>query len=305
MSTAQEQDSATGAAEAPLEDLVVITGVSGAGKSTAMDVFEDAGYFCVDNLPPEMISGLVELFLHEGSKVRRAAVVSDARGGEYFPQMNAVLDELAGAGISFRVLFLDAEEQEIMTRYQETRRRHPMSPNGSVPEGIAIERELVEPLRTRADLIVDSTGLKAHELRAKLADEMLPRATTAKLAVSLESFVFKNGPARDADLLFDVRFLPNPHYVPELKPLTGRDPEVLAYVGRDGRLEELYGRLVPLLDFLLPQYVAEGKSHLTVAVGCTGGRHRSVAVVEELAARYADRDDIVLDVHHRDAGFND
>ncbi|MBU3674129.1 MAG: RNase adapter RapZ [Solirubrobacteraceae bacterium] len=305
MSTAQEQDSATGAAEAPLEDLVVITGVSGAGKSTAMDVFEDAGYFCVDNLPPEMISGLVELFLHEGSKVRRAAVVSDARGGEYFPQMNAVLDELAGAGISFRVLFLDAEEQEIMTRYQETRRRHPMSPNGSVPEGIAIERELVEPLRTRADLIVDSTGLKAHELRAKLADEMLPRATTAKLAVSLESFGFKNGPARDADLLFDVRFLPNPHYVPELKPLTGRDPEVLAYVGRDGRLEELYGRLVPLLDFLLPQYVAEGKSHLTVAVGCTGGRHRSVAVVEELAARYGDRDDIVLDVHHRDAGFND
>ena len=305
MSTAQEQDSETGAAEAPLEDLVVITGVSGAGKSTAMDVFEDAGYFCVDNLPPEMISGLVELFLHEGSKVRRAAVVSDARGGEYFPQMNAVLDELAGAGISFRVLFLDAEEQEIMTRYQETRRRHPMSPNGSVPEGIAIERELVEPLRTRADLIVDSTGLKAHELRAKLADEMLPRATTAKLAVSLESFGFKNGPARDADLLFDVRFLPNPHYVPELKPLTGRDPEVLAYVGRDGRLEELYGRLVPLLDFLLPQYVAEGKSHLTVAVGCTGGRHRSVAVVEELAARYGDRDDIVLDVHHRDAGFND
>ncbi|MBU6336532.1 MAG: RNase adapter RapZ [Acidobacteria bacterium] len=305
MSTAQEQEPASGAAEAPLEDLVVITGVSGAGKSTAMDVFEDAGYFCVDNLPPEMISGLVELFLHEGSKVRRAAVVSDARGGEYFPQMNAVLDELAGAGISFRVLFLDAEEQEIMTRYQETRRRHPMSPNGSVPEGIAIERELVEPLRTRADLIVDSTGLKAHELRAKLADEMLPRATTAKLAVSLESFGFKNGPARDADLLFDVRFLPNPHYVPELKPLTGRDPEVLAYVGRDGRLEELYGRLVPLLDFLLPQYVAEGKSHLTVAVGCTGGRHRSVAVVEELAARYGDRDDIVLDVHHRDAGFND
>lgn len=305
MSTAEDHPVTPQTEEAPLEDLVVITGVSGAGKSTAMDVFEDAGYFCVDNLPPEMISGLVELFLHEGSKVRRAAVVSDARGGEYFPQMNAVLDELAGAGISFRVLFLDAEEQEIMTRYQETRRRHPMSPNGSVPEGIAIERELVEPLRTRADLIVDSTGLKAHELRAKLADEMLPRATTAKLAVSLESFGFKNGPARDADLLFDVRFLPNPHYVPELKPLTGRDPEVLAYVGRDGRLEELYGRLVPLLDFLLPQYVAEGKSHLTVAVGCTGGRHRSVAVVEELAARYGDRDDIVLDVHHRDAGFND
>jgi len=304
MSTAEEHPVTSETEEAPLEDLVVITGVSGAGKSTAMDVFEDAGYFCVDNLPPEMISALVELFLHEGSKVRRAAVVSDARGGEYFPQMNAVLDELQSAGISFRVLFLDADEQELMTRYQETRRRHPMSPGGSVPEGIAAEREMVEPLRARADLIVNSTGLKAHELRAKLADEMLPRASDTRLAVTLESFGFKNGPARDADLVFDVRFLPNPHYVPELRPMTGRDPEVVAYVGRDARLEQLYDHLGPLLDFLLPQYVAEGKAHLTIAIGCTGGRHRSVAVTEELARRYGDREDIVLDVRHRDAGLD-
>ena len=304
MSTAEEHPVTPETEEAPLEDLVVITGVSGAGKSTAMDVFEDAGYFCVDNLPPEMISALVELFLHEGSKVRRAAVVSDARGGEYFPQMNAVLDELQSAGISFRVLFLDADEQELMTRYQETRRRHPMSPGGSVPEGIAAEREMVEPLRARADLIVNSTGLKAHELRAKLADEMLPRASDTRLAVTLESFGFKNGPARDADLVFDVRFLPNPHYVPELRPLTGRDPEVVAYVGRDARLEQLYDHLGPLLDFLLPQYVAEGKAHLTIAIGCTGGRHRSVAVTEELARRYGEREDIVLDVRHRDAGLD-
>ena len=304
MSTAEEHPVTSETEEAPLEDLVVITGVSGAGKSTAMDVFEDAGYFCVDNLPPEMISALVELFLHEGSKVRRAAVVSDARGGEYFPQMNAVLDELQSAGISFRVLFLDADEQELMTRYQETRRRHPMSPGGSVPEGIAAEREMVEPLRARADLIVNSTGLKAHELRAKLADEMLPRASDTRLAVTLESFGFKNGPARDADLVFDVRFLPNPHYVPELRPLTGRDPEVVAYVGRDARLEQLYDHLGPLLDFLLPQYVAEGKAHLTIAIGCTGGRHRSVAVTEELARRYGEREDIVLDVRHRDAGLD-
>ena len=304
MSTAEEHPVTSETEEAPLEDLVVITGVSGAGKSTAMDVFEDAGYFCVDNLPPEMISALVELFLHEGSKVRRAAVVSDARGGEYFPQMNAVLDELQSAGISFRVLFLDADEQELMTRYQETRRRHPMSPGGSVPEGIAAEREMVEPLRARADLIVNSTGLKAHELRAKLADEMLPRASDTRLAVTLESFGFKNGPARDADLVFDVRFLPNPHYVPELRPLTGRDREVVAYVGRDARLEQLYDHLGPLLDFLLPQYVAEGKAHLTIAIGCTGGRHRSVAVTEELARRYGEREDIVLDVRHRDAGLD-
>jgi UPF0042 nucleotide-binding protein len=148
-----------------LEDLVIITGVSGAGKSTAMEVFEDAGYFCVDNLPPEMIRGLVDLFLHEGSKVERAAVVSDARGGRYFAQMSEVLDELSAAGVEHRVLFLDASEEALLTRYKETRRRHPVNPAGSVPHGIRDERALVAPLRSRADAVIDSTGLKAHELR--------------------------------------------------------------------------------------------------------------------------------------------
>ena len=268
----------------PLEDLVVITGVSGAGKSTAMQVFEDAGYFCVDNLPPEMIRGLVELFLHEGSKVRRAAVVSDARGGAYFEQMSAVLDELDAAGVDHRVVFLDASREAVLTRYKETRRRHPLSPEGSVAQGIADERELIEPLRARADLVVDSTGLKAHELRRKLADEMLPRASTTRMAVTFESFGFKNGPARDADIVLDVRFLPNPHYVPELRPLTGRDQRIVDYVGQDGHLDAFYERLLPLLDFLIPEYVGEGKAHLTIAIGCTGGRHRSVAISEFLRA---------------------
>ena len=285
----------------PLEDLVVITGVSGAGKSTAMQVFEDAGYFCVDNLPPEMIRGLVELFLHEGSKVRRAAVVSDARGGAYFEQMSAVLDELDAAGVDHRVVFLDASRDAVMTRYKETRRRHPLSPEGSVAQGIATERELIEPLRTRADLVVDSTGLKAHELRRKLADDLLPRGGATRMAVTFESFGFKNGPARDADLVLDVRFLPNPHYVPELRPLTGRDQRIVDYVAQDGHLAAFYERLLPLLDFLLPEYVAEGKAHLTIAIGCTGGRHRSVAISEFLAKRFADNPDIVVDVVHRDA----
>jgi len=285
----------------PLEDLVVITGVSGAGKSTAMQVFEDAGYFCVDNLPPEMIRGLVELFLHEGSKVRRAAVVSDARGGAYFEQMSAVLDELDAAGVDHRVVFLDASRDAVMTRYKETRRRHPLSPEGSVAHGIATERELIEPLRTRADLVVDSTGLKAHELRRKLADDLLPRGGATRMAVTFESFGFKNGPARDADIVLDVRFLPNPHYVPELRPLTGRDQRIVDYVAQDGHLAAFYERLLPLLDFLLPEYVAEGKAHLTIAIGCTGGRHRSVAISEFLAKRFADNPDIVVDVVHRDA----
>lgn len=285
----------------PLEDLVVITGVSGAGKSTAMQVFEDAGYFCVDNLPPEMIRGLVDLFLHEGSKVRRAAVVSDARGGAYFPQMSAVLDELEAAGVEVRILFLDASREEVLTRYKETRRRHPLSPEGSVGQGYDDERALIEPLRGRADVIVDSSGLKAHELRRKIADELLPRASATRMALTFESFGFKNGPARDADMVLDVRFLPNPHYVAELRPLTGRDPRIVEYVSRDGHLDAFYERLLPLLDFLIPQYVAEGKAHLTVAIGCTGGRHRSVATSEFLAKRFAGADGVVVDVVHRDA----
>jgi UPF0042 nucleotide-binding protein len=284
-----------------LEDLVVITGVSGAGKSTAMQVFEDAGYFCVDNLPPEMIRGLVDLFRHEGSKVRCAAIVADARGGAYFAQMLGVLSELEAAGLRHRLVFLDAADDAVMTRYKETRRRHPLSPAGSVQQGIAAERTLVEPLRDRADVVIDSTGLKAHELRRRLADELLPRANATRLALTFESFGFKNGPARDADMVLDVRFLPNPHYVPELRPLTGRDPRVVEYVSRDGHLDEFYGHLLPLLDYLVPQYVGEGKAHLTIAIGCTGGRHRSVAISEFLAKRFGERDDIVVDLVHRDA----
>jgi len=283
-----------------LEDLVVITGFSGAGKSTAMQVFEDAGYFCVDNLPPEMIRALVELFVHEGSKVEHAAVVSDVRGGAYFETLSAVLDDLAALGISHRVLFLDADDQTLMTRYKETRRRHPLSPEGSVASGIADERKVLAPVRGRADTVIDTGGMSAATLRRRIADEFLPRQARTRMAVTFGSFGFKYGPPRDADLVFDVRFLPNPHYVPELKPLTGRDERVVEYVARGGKLDEFYGYLEPLLDFLLPQYVTEGKAHLMVAIGCTGGRHRSVAITEHLAARYADRDDVWVEVSHRD-----
>src|SRR5919112_446461 len=227
-----------------LEDLVVITGYSGAGKSTAMQVFEDAGYFCVDNLPPEMIAGLVELFMHEGSKVERAAVVSDVRGGAYF---------------------------------------------------VALQK-----VKEHADATIDSTGLKASTLRRKIADEFLPREPLTRLAVTFQSFGFKHGPPRDADLTFDVRFLPNPHWEPDLRPLTGHDRRIAEYVGGQGTLKDFYDRLIPLLDFLVPQYLAEGKAHLMVAIGCTGGRHRSVVIAEDLAARYRDDDKVFVEVVHRD-----
>ena len=283
-----------------LEDLVIITGFSGAGKSTAMAVFEDAGYFCVDNLPPELIRALIELLAHEGSKVERAAVVSDVRGGDYFEALVDVLNDLEASGMEHRVLFLDADDDTLQTRYKETRRRHPLAPESTVTSGIAGERELLAPLRRHAAFVLDTTGLTAAMLRRRIAEELLPRAAAQRLAVSVQSFGFKHGPPRDADLVFDVRFLPNPHYVPELRPLTGHDQRVVDYVGREGKLDAFYERFDPLLDFLLPEYVAEGKAHLTIAIGCTGGRHRSVAISEHVAARFRERDDVVVDVTHRD-----
>jgi UPF0042 nucleotide-binding protein len=286
--------------ESRLEDFVVITGFSGAGKSTAMNVFEDAGYFCVDNLPPEMIRSLVELFVHKGSKVERAAVVSDVRGGVYFEALRAVVDDLDALGLSHHVLFLEAAEQTLVTRYKETRRRHPLAPEGSIAAGVAAERALLEPLRGRADLVIDTTGMSAAMLRERIAQEFLPRQAVGRLSVTFMSFGFKHGPPREEDLAFDVRFLANPHYEPELRELTGLDEAVVEYIARDGRLEQLYIRLHALLDFLLPQYVAEGKAHLVIGIGCTGGRHRSVAIAEHLAERYRDNDDLEVAVAHRD-----
>ncbi len=283
-----------------LTDLVVITGFSGAGKSTAMAAFEDEGYFCVDNLPSEMIRSLVDLFMHAGSKVQQAAVVSDVRGGTYFEGLAAMLDDLRGAGVKHRVLFLDADEQALLTRYKETRRRHPLAPSGSVTDGIARERKLLQPLRGRADVVIDTSGLTAAMLRRKLADELLPTRTPGRLAVTFQSFGFKYGPTRDPDLLLDVRFLPNPHYEPDLRPLTGDDPRIVAFINRDGELDAFYEKLHPLFDYLLPQYLAEGKAHLVAAIGCTGGRHRSVAIASHLASRYDPEPEYLVHVVHRD-----
>lgn len=283
-----------------LEDLVVITGFSGAGKSTAMAVFEDEGYFCVDNLPPEMLRSLAELFMHSGSKVKRAAVVCDVRGGAYFEGLVSVLDDLAGTGVAHRVLFLEAADSTLMTRYQETRRRHPLAATGTVEAGIAAERGMLESLHERAEVVMATDGLSAAMLRRKIAEAMLPTRHAGLLAVTFQSFGFKHGPARDPDLVFDVRFLPNPHYEPRLRPLTGRDPGVVAFIDRDGALTRLYEHLESMLDYLLPQYVAEAKAHLTVAIGCTGGRHRSVAIAEHLVARYGAREDLYVAVEHRD-----
>jgi RNase adapter protein RapZ len=283
-----------------IDDFVVITGLSGAGKSQAMATFEDAGYFCVDNLPPEMISSLAELFQHEGSKVERAAVVCDVRGGAYFEGLAKVLEEMHEQGLPHRVLFLGASESILIDRFKETRRRHPLANGGQVTAGIQREQKLLDPLRDRADVVIDTSDLSASRLRKVVADKMLPNSQRGKLAVTWMTFGFKHGSPRDADLLFDVRFLPNPHYEAELRDKTGLDDDVRSYVENSAGIDEFYARLEPLLDYLLDAYEKEGKAHLTVGIGCTGGRHRSVVIAEHLAHLYQNRGDYLIDVVHRD-----
>src|SRR5829696_556004 len=282
-------------------ELVVITGYSGAGKSEAIAAFEDGGYFCVDNLPPRMIEGLGELFQHEGSGVQKAAVVTDVRGGEYFEDLLAVLDELEASGLELKVVFLEADTDALLRRYKETRRRHPLARSGRIVDGIRKERERLAPLRERADVVIDTSSLTGAALRRRIATELIGRdAQENQLALTILTFGFKNGPPSDADLTLDVRFLPNPHYVDDLRPLTGLDQPVREYVESGTQAGEFYGRLMPLLDFLLPAYVAEGKQHLTIAVGCTGGRHRSVTVADRIASALGRRDDVKLRLVHRD-----
>jgi len=283
-----------------IQDFVVITGFSGAGKSQAMATFEDAGYFCVDNLPPEMIGSLADLFGHEGSKVERAAVASDTRGGAYFESLVKTLEDLDHRGVPFRLLFLEASDPVLINRFKETRRRHPLADGGSVEAAIRNERGLLDPLKERADVSIDTSDLSASRLRKVVADKMLPRGKVGRLSVTFLTFGFKHGTPRDADLTFDVRFLPNPHYEADLRELTGLDDEVVRYVESSDGISEFYERLTPLLDYLLPAYEREGKAHLTVGIGCTGGRHRSVVIAEHLARFYAARGDLLVDVVHRD-----
>jgi UPF0042 nucleotide-binding protein len=283
-----------------LRDLVIITGLSGAGKSAAMACFEDAGYFCVDNLPPEMISSLTELFNHSGSKVEMAAIVSDARGGSYFDEIAGVVTNLKERGTKFQILFLDADDQVIQNRFKETRRRHPLAPQGAVEEGIAAERELLAPIRELADEVLDTTELSPARLRRVIAEDFLTPETRGKLSLNFMTFGFKHGPPRNVDLSFDVRFLPNPHYVPELRDHTGLEDDVRDYVEKSAGIDEFYARLVPLLDYLLPAYAEEGKQHLTIGIGCTGGKHRSVVIAEHLASIYRGSEGYTVEVTHRD-----
>lgn len=283
-------------------EFTIITGLSGAGKSHAMAAFEDAGFFCIDNLPPQMIPATADLFALEGSKVERFAVVSDVRGGKYFEEIDGCLNELDSKGIIYRLLFMEASDEVLLRRFKETRRPHPLSSSGDIPEGIRRERKLLSALKARADWVIDTSDLNIHELRADIVKDVVPEGTS-DFIISFVSFGFKYGTPLDADLVFDVRFLPNPHFEPGLKPLSGLDKAVSNYVVRKKDAREFFDRLTPLLDYLLPRYIAEGKSNLVVGIGCTGGRHRSVAIAEWLAKRYrAGKYNYNVITRHRDLG---
>jgi len=288
----------TGGSSSP--GFTIITGLSGAGRSEAAHSLEDLGFFVVDNLPPALLPKMAELGAREGGPARIAIVV-DARGGVFFGELSKALDELKQLNIAYRIVFLEAADDDLVNRYEATRRRHPLAPADRVVEGIRKERLMMESLRGDADLIIDTTGLTPHELRDRIHEAFATEAPERGLQVSITSFGFKYGAPRDADLVFDVRFLPNPHWVEELRPLPGTDARVRDYVQDQDQYTAFIDRLHALLDVIVPGYLDEGKSYLTVAVGCTGGRHRSVVVAEELGRFFRERG-LPVRVSHRDLG---
>jgi RNase adapter protein RapZ len=282
------------------EGFTIITGLSGAGRSEAARCLEDLGYFVVDNLPPALLPKMAELGSRPGGP-GRVAIVLDVRGGVFFGELSKALTELADFNVPSRILFLEASDEDLVNRYESTRRRHPLAPADRVVEGIRKERTVMEGLRGEADLIIDTSGLTPHELRDRIRDAFAEAPPEQSLQVSLVSFGYKFGAPRDADLVIDCRFLPNPHWVEDLRPLPGTDDRVRAYVRDQQQYREFLRRLRSLLGFMVPGFVAEGKAYLTVGVGCTGGRHRSVVVVEDLAAFFQEKG-MPASVDHRDLG---
>ena len=282
--------------EAP--DFTIITGLSGAGRSEAARCLEDLGYFVVDNLPPALIGKMAELAAGPGGP-SKVAIVADVRGGVFFSELSKGLAELKELEIPYRILYLEASDEDLVNRFEATRRRHPLAVGDRVVEGIRRERRMMESLRGDAHLIIDTSRLTPHELRDRVRGAFGQARPEAGLQVSVLSFGYKFGIPRDADLVFDVRFLPNPHWVQELRPLPGTHKRIRGYVSSQDAYAEFMERLRSLLDFVLPGYIREGKSYLSIAVGCTGGRHRSVVVAEELGKFFLDKD-LPVTVEHRD-----
>lgn len=283
--------------------LLVITGLSGAGKTQALQSLEDQGYYCIDNLPPTFIVKFVELCAQSQGKVSKAAIVCDLRGGEFFTSLTEALRDLEKEGFHYEILFLEASDETLIRRYKESRRRHPLSPQGRILEGIYEERKQLEELRGQAHNIIDTSNLLSQQLRRRIIELYGEEQGPGQLAVSVISFGFKYGIPLDADLVIDVRFLPNPFYVEDLRPLTGEHPLVQKYIFDNPVAQEFMKRYLNLLEYILPYYVKEGKSHLVIGIGCTGGQHRSVAIAERVGS-FLKEQHFTMSVKHRDAARN-
>lgn len=277
--------------------LVIITGMSGAGKTVAIQSFEDMGYFCVDNMPPSLIPKFWEL-VKESGKVTKIALVVDLRSRSFFEEIQNMLANIENTNfIDTSILFLDSSDEELVSRYKETRRVHPLAVDGLVTEGIRKERAILEDVRVRATMVVDTTNLTPRQLREKINQEYKSMDDRG-FHIEMVSFGFKYGVPIDADIVMDVRFLPNPHYIPELRPLTGQDTPVYEYVMSFPETEEFFTKFYDLLTSMMPGYEAEGKSSLTIAIGCTGGQHRSVALSERVGKALAEK--YKVNITHRD-----
>ena len=281
--------------------LVIVTGMSGAGKTIALKMLEDMGFYCVDNLPIPLADKFAQLAAG-GRGISQAALGVDIRGGEELGELDSVLKDWRERGLDFKVLFLDASDEALIKRYKETRRSHPLAGAGRIDQGIAMERERLEFLRRDADYIIDTSRLLTRELRQELEKIFVKNQAFRSMFITVLSFGFKYGLPQDGDLVFDVRFLPNPYYVEELRPLTGEDERIQTYVKQGGTAEEFLAKLYDLVDFLIPNYISEGKNQLVIAVGCTGGKHRSVTIARELYAHLKERDEYGIRLEHRDIG---
>lgn len=280
--------------------MIVVTGMSGAGKSTALKMLEDTGYFCVDNLPVPLVPKLADMMYLQSLELEKVALGIDIRSGQKFHELEDALEELAKAGVIYEILFLDSSDEVLVKRYKETRRTHPLADQGRIDQGIEKERKHLERLRKKADYIIDTSQMLTRELQAELNKIFVDNKEYKNIYVTILSFGFKYGIPNDADLVFDVRFLPNPYYMEELRAKTGNDKEIREFVMENGKAEEFLRKLEDIVRFLIPNYVTEGKHQLVIAIGCTGGKHRSVTLANELYERLGADESFGIKIEHRD-----
>lgn len=279
---------------------VVVTGMSGSGKATALKMLEDEGYYCVDNLPVHLIDKFMELVFMPGSEITKVALGLDVRADKSFKYVEEVLTALRNKGYQYEILFMDASDEVLVKRYKETRRAHPVAPEGRVEDGIRKEREILSGIKAKSDYVIDTSHLLTRDLKQELVRIFQDNKHYNSLMISVMSFGFKYGIPSDADLVFDVRFLPNPFYIDNLKHLSGNDKPVQDYVNSFPQTGQFMDKLEDMITFLIPYYIKEGKNQLVIAVGCTGGRHRSVTLANDLYARLKDQGDYGIKLYHRD-----